>query len=215
MARIPRSSSRVLEVLLVAVAMAAVVFELVPLALGPAGAGLVGDASGAIIVDARLDTRVLVPDAIRYDDGAIRTGSGSHPAELIEPYSATARILDPTPFDRTLYIASRAATPLLGLVIIWLLFGVVRAVRESDPFTRGSARRLTLLAGTVAAGGIGVNLLYEIADNVLLARSVLASVVAVDATLSFIPLAAGAAIAVLAEAFRHGSRLREDVEGLV
>ena len=215
MVRVPRSNSRVLEVILIAVATAAVVFELVPLALGPAGLGVVGDSSGAIIVDAGLDTRVVIPDALRHDDGTVRTGTASHPAELIAPYSATARILDPTPFDRTLYIVSRAAAPLLGLVVVGLLLGVVRAVRDGDPFTRASARRLTLLAGTVAAGGLGVNVLREMADNILLARTILSSVVALDATLSFIPLAAGAAIAALAEAFRHGARLREDVEGLV
>ena len=100
----------------------------------------------------------------------------------------------PTPFDRTLWIVSRASAPVLGLAIIWLLLGVVRAVRAGDPFTRASARRLTVLAGTVAAGGIGVNVLGEMADNILLARSVLSSVVAIDAMLSFIPLAAGALI---------------------
>lgn len=214
MVTVPRLSNQVLEVLLVVVAIAAIVFEILPLALGPAGVGVTGDPSGALTVDARLDTPVIVPDAPRLD-GTIRTGASSHPAELTGPYSATVRLLDPTPLDRTVYVVSRASAPLLGLVIIWLFLGVARAIREGDPFTGASVRRLTLLAGTVTAGGIGVNLIWEMADNLLISRTILSSVIALDYTLSFIPLVAGAAIAALAGAFRHGSRLREDVEGLV
>jgi len=45
-----------------------------------------------------------------------------------------------------------------------------------------------MLAGTVVAGGLGVNVLREAADNILLERSTAASVVAPDMTLSFLPM---------------------------
>lgn len=103
-----------------------------------------------------------------------------------------------------LLVGARAIDPLLG------------SIAEGRPFAPGNARRLVVLAGTVAVAGVLAPLLPQIAGFLVLDRTGLAGP-AFMATPSVepAPLLVGALVLAVAAAFRAGERMADDVRGLV
>lgn len=93
---------------------------------------------------------------------------------------------------------------------------IARTIGSGDPFAARQVRRLRLLAGLLLVGAPAYALVNLASTGALLSRAELGGL---DPALIFpFPLAAMAAglvLALLAEAFKTGTDLRDDVEGLV
>jgi len=97
-----------------------------------------------------------------------------------------------------------------------LLLGVARALRHGDPFTPGSARRLTLLGLLVLVAGLVGPVVGEVLRLALVesARDAVRGWT-FSVELTAWPVLTGILVLFVAEVFRRGAALRADVEGLV
>lgn len=115
------------------------------------------------------------------------------------------------------------APQVLGAAVVvataYLLWRVVRSLREGDPFNRRNARRLTAAALIVMIGGTAVGVVDAMVGLVFSTEAADAlgegSAVTSGAEISFLPIAIGLVLGVLAEVFRRGAAMREELEGLV
>ena len=108
--------------------------------------------------------------------------------------------------------------PLL-VAILWLLWGVIRSVTHGRAFDRANVARLRWLAGLLILGaalcGSVSGVVSGMTQNAVFVRP--GTTVMFEASFHWHLLAIGAGLlaACLAEAFRRGARLEDDVEGLV
>ena len=102
-------------------------------------------------------------------------------------------------------------------VAAWLLHPVLRGLERGQPFARGNARRMAGIALVIAAVGVLVPVCRGLASSAVLARLDLADPAPVSATTMFDlwPLLVAVLVLAVAEAFRRGEQLHDDVEGLV
>ena len=107
----------------------------------------------------------------------------------------------------------------LGLAAgAWLLAGVVRSVGRGRPFDRRNPGRLVGLAVAVLVGGLLAPLLSDVASTAVLEATDLVesgSPFVVAATFSFLPIMPSVLVLTVAEAFRRGGALEDEVEGMV
>lgn len=98
----------------------------------------------------------------------------------------------------------------------WLLLAVMRTVAAGDPFHPANVGRLRAVGMMLVLGAPVVYFVDRLVSDLLLSRADLAGI-EVDALLAVpgIPVIAGMVVALLAEAFKGGSRLRDDVDGLI
>jgi hypothetical protein len=215
-----KPDSVVLEALLAMAALAIVVFGIGPLLLGAAGVHLgSGPTFGRqITVPVTLDTDVRVsgaPHAVDSTHGSVDAATGGRPVKLAGPYTGQLTLVNPSTGDRLLYLAGGSVLPLVALAVIAYLLRIVRTLRRGDPFVPENARRLTAIALLIAVGGTVGNLVHGIALDLLVHGSAASGIFAHVFDVSFLPIVIGTAAAFLAEVFRQGARLRQDVEGLV
>jgi hypothetical protein len=104
----------------------------------------------------------------------------------------------------------------LGLAAL-LIGQLLQAVGEGRPFERRNPRRLRQLALLVAAGGLGGQLLGMVASSAVLRHVGMAEngPVLPAAQFDLGPLIWAGLLLVIAEAFRRGRELSDDVAGLV
>lgn len=108
-----------------------------------------------------------------------------------------------------------------ALVVIYLVLRVVRSQGRDDPFVPANVRRVYTIAFTVILASILVPTAQGLAGLFLQEGVVPAEgmvLVAFDVTLGSAPLLgllSGLVPAALAEVFRRGTRMRDDVDGLV
>lgn len=108
----------------------------------------------------------------------------------------------------------------LVCAVVWLLFRLMVDIGRGEPFAPGNVRRLRLLAGVLL---VGWTVLYfveatcslAILDQVDLQAAGVEGGPRAVLSLPIAPFIAGMAVALVAEAFKAGSRLKDDVEGLV
>src|SRR5450830_157782 len=104
----------------------------------------------------------------------------------------------------------------VGLLIGTLaLRPVLLSISSGRPFARGNARRIAVVAGTVAVVGIVAPLLPEIAGQLVLERTGLARTGAFAAVPGVSPeqLLVAALVLVVAAAFRAGETMARDADG--
>jgi len=136
----------------------------------------------------------------------------------------TGRQLELAAWDSTVVeqLLSRGDAAVFGLAVgvgAWLLRPVLGSLAAGRPFGSGNARRLAgVAAAVVAAGSIGP-LLPQLGSLTVLDRLALVgpdSPFVMGLTFSFTTsLLVGGLLLVMAEAFRQGERISDDVEGLV
>ncbi|QBI20092.1 DUF2975 domain-containing protein [Egibacter rhizosphaerae] len=164
------------------------------------------------------DVAVGVEDVL-LDEAAVEDGlpDGTH----LEADEARYRLVaDTLPLAlRLLTVAGTLVGGLLGVTGAWLLAQVLRDIGSGRPFTGAAPGRLRWLAVVVLASALFPRMLDGAAaaavfDHLGIAES--------PASLSYtiLQLDAGwlllaAVLMVLAQAFAHGQRLAQDVEGLV
>lgn len=215
-----KPDSVVLEGLLGLAAVAIVVFGLGPLLLGAAGIHLgTGPTFGRqITVPVTLDTDVRVsgvPRVAGSPPGDVDAATGGRPVKLAGPYTGQLSLVNPSTGDRLVYLGGGSVLPLVALAVIAYLQRIVRTLRRGDPFVPENARRLTAIALLIAVGGTVGNLVHAIAIDSMVQSSAASGIIAHVFDVSFLPIVIGTAAAFLAEVFRQGTRLRQDVDGLV
>lgn len=97
-----------------------------------------------------------------------------------------------------------------------LVLRLMRTVASGDPFNSSNVRRLRVLAGGLILGAPIVVVVDSMVRGVLASQVDLGSLaLGVLIVPPWLAMIGGMVVALLAEAFKAGSRLREDVEGLV
>jgi hypothetical protein len=166
--------------------------------------------------DGQLDVATTVP---RSDVRSPLLGPGVEPSGDLP---VTVTIERPTSLQILLAVAKDLAPLLIGLAAIWLVWGVARSTRVSDPFGAANVRRLRLLAFLILVGATVLPLLGSGLQDALFSTANATGSRLEDGAVgtggvafSTAPLVAGLLVLVLAEVFAHGVRLREDVEATV
>ncbi len=99
-----------------------------------------------------------------------------------------------------------------------LLRRLLLSIGAGQPFQRGNAARIAAIAGLIVVAAIAAGVLRYVAAGLVLGRLGLGgpgSPVAAYLTISFVPLLAALFLLAFAEAFRRGTELAKDTEGLV
>lgn len=186
---------RGLRVLLWATAFVVVAVELI----APVISGIVRDP-----IRATVHTEVTV-------DGLAPGVTVANPADVL------VVIADPTMSQRLLVALPSALVGVAVLVVVRHLLGLLGDLRGGEPFTVANVRRLRGIAVVVGTGAIVVSAAEALCDFVLVADGALGAgarqVFQMSLPLAF--LAVALVIAAIAEAYRVGVRLRDDVDGLV
>jgi hypothetical protein len=212
-----RLSTTALEGLLVVALVAVAIFGVIRPVIGPAGLHLgrgpvFGKApSVEVTLDARnvqITTEPRLPTML----GEVQAGDG---LEFLIPTGSRVVLYVPNLTQRLGFTGAAVLQGLLVMAVLGLLLAVTRTLRQGDPFVAANARRLYLIAGLVGIGGQLVVGLSAWARWQVLTHPDVAPYVFAEHRLSFVPLVAGLGIAVAAEVFRQGTRLRDEVEGLV
>lgn len=170
--------------------------------------GLTGLLEG---LDAFLDDTLTTQVALD-DQKVAAVASAGHE---VQPDGATLTISDPSFAERV----AVAAPPILEALVVGaaatLVLGVVRSLRRGDPFTRANAEALSHAAVVAVVGGVIV-VLASIVGPVVVDRGIPDDLpVRLAVTGSSTSLYAGLLLAAVAQVFRRGCALRDELEGVV
>jgi hypothetical protein len=165
----------------------------------------------------------VVVQLVRAARGDALTSRGHVPEQLVtaaEPVtgalSGAVVVQDPTAAQYAWALAPPLVLLVLAVVVARLLLGVVRSLRDGDPFSPANARRFAALSSVVIVGGVLLQCFQGVAHARTIAPLLSDGPASWTLDLELWPvLAGGALFGFLAEVFSRGARLREDVEGLV
>ncbi|MDI5968910.1 DUF2975 domain-containing protein [Streptomyces sp. SL13] len=152
----------------------------------------------------RIDATTRVPDAVAH--GAV-TLHGTSTAALTFAHPGVG--------DRLLLVLPALVGGLLLLQVFEILLRTARTFRDGDFFVPRNARRLGLVAALVLLIGVLTPALDMITTKFLVKGTPVASAVQSSYHLSMLPVVLAILIAAAAAAFRSGTRLRDDTDGLV
>jgi hypothetical protein len=230
--RVTATGSLVLEGVLVLALVSATVFGLFRTVVSPVGLGghvpgVVRDAGERTFgfssvryfgevpaVRVELDQTVLVtttPPLFQYGAQTIPVGRG----EFSGPFEAQVNDYSPTTAQRAAFLGAGLAESVATIAVLLLLLLIVRTLRAGDPFVLANARRLRFIALAVVVGGTGASALQAWGAHLVLSDSAIAPFVHEHPHVTSLPLVAGLGVLLLAEVFRRGALMREDLEGLV
>ncbi len=124
--------------------------------------------------------------------------------------SATLEVV-PSAGQAWVLAANTLVAGLFVAAVAWLVYRVLVDARTAPgPFRRGMAARLFRIAAVVLVGGLAVGMLDNL-PNLLLTPIDLG----MEAHLSFVPVVVAAIVGWLAEVFRRGEAMDDDLQGLV
>ncbi|MCZ3388690.1 MAG: DUF2975 domain-containing protein [Actinomycetia bacterium] len=117
---------------------------------------------------------------------------------------------------RLLSVADVSWLSLGTLVAAWMVFGLLRSIGEGRPFDRGNAGRLCWLTGLAVAGPIIFSAVQSLAaSRVLDYLHMDGGNLEPPAVWAFWPFVVATLILAVANAFRYGRTLQDDVTGMV
>lgn len=150
-----------------------------------------------------ISSAVVVP---QLDAVGVAHGSGTYAIDVVDPGAG----------QRILAMAPGLLAAALVVLACWCTVLLLRTVAAGDPFQPLNVTRLRVVAACLVVGW-PVVLFFQLMVRIVLLGSVDLGGLALDATihLPWAPVVAGMVVALLAEAFKVGSRLRDDVDGLV
>ncbi|MFD6951275.1 hypothetical protein A6A08_23525 [Nocardiopsis sp. TSRI0078] len=128
---------------------------------------------------------------------------------------------DPTIAERLLLVAPGMLGATAALVVMAMVLRLIQSLDKGDPFVPANVRRVYTIAFTVLAASVLVPLTGMVCEGILRSRALGTDgfFLAVGASegngISLTHVFVGLVLAALAEVFRRGTRLREDVRGLV
>lgn len=125
-------------------------------------------------------------------------------------------VANPTDWQRLADLAPGVLMALLIAAVVVLLQRVLRHIVTGEPFAPGQVTRLRLVAFLLGLG-VPIVLATEFVAGGVLLGSVDLGGMDISAAINFpwLMLTAGMVVALLAEAFKSGAGLRDDVSGLV
>lgn len=166
--------------------------------VGPIVAWARGDA-----IPVELTGPVSVPE---LEAIGLRPGPGTYDV-LIE---------DPGAGHRLLALAPGVLHVVIVVGTCWVVWRLMGSIAAGDPFHPCNVTRLRVVAGLLVLGTAVTYLLDLVARGALTSTIDTGDpVVGVFLSIPWLPMVTGMVAALLAEAFKAGSRLRDDVEGLV
>jgi hypothetical protein len=131
-----------------------------------------------------------------------------------ETVSVTVHIEDARPNQVFVAAGRDLVAVMLVLAMLWLVWLILRSVRDGDPFTAANVRRLRAIGFLLVVGAPVAYLATHVCER-WLASSSTAGELGTSFALPGAGPIAGLGVFVLAEVFAHGARLRSDVEGMV
>jgi hypothetical protein len=149
----------------------------------------------------------------RYD-GRLPVADGAH---VVDAGIVPIRLEDP---GTDVWMATLAPTVIIGLavsVVGFQLLGILHETYAGQPFFDSSSRRLRLVSRVIAIVAVTVPVARSIA-NVEVAEQAVPSLDVpgdIDVSTMLLWLLVALVVRVIAEAFRIGTELRRDTEGLV
>ena len=144
-------------------------------------------------------------------------------ASSTRPGSATARrayavdLVDPSAGQRLLDLVPGVLGAVLVVLACWCIVLLLRTVAAGDPFDPVNVIRLRVVAAALVLGVPVVYVLQVVRRRRWCSRPSTSAAWSRRSRLDipWVPMLAGLVVAMLAEAFKAGSRLRDDVDGLV
>lgn len=132
------------------------------------------------------------------------------------PADYTVTLADPSTTQRLLDLVPGTLMVLLLAAGCWLIIAVMRTIAAGDPFSTVNVRRLRALAAMLLLGPAITSFVTTSIQGALLGDIPLGGLAyALTIDIPWAGLIAGLLLALLAEAFKAGSRLRDDVDGLI
>ncbi|MDT0328760.1 DUF2975 domain-containing protein [Nocardiopsis lambiniae] len=162
---------------------------------------------------------VAIPDGVPATAPPVGTADADHTVEAAG--TMTLVFHDPTTVQRFLLVLPSLLVMIATLVVMAGLSGIVRSLDAGDPFVRANVRRLRIIAFTVLLGAILVPVVEMFRNDVLTAAALGSGPLEVSVVLigeggiRFTFVFVGLLLAGLAEVFRRGTLMRDDVQGLV
>ena len=147
-------------------------------------------------------------------DGRLPLAEGAH---AVDAGSVTILLDDPS---TEVWLTALAPTVIVGLavsVVGFLLLGILHETYAGQPFFDSSSRRLRLVSRVIAIVAVTVPVLRSVA-NVEVAEQAVPTLDVpgdIDVSTMLLWLLVALVVRVIAEAFRIGTELRRDTEGLV
>jgi hypothetical protein len=160
---------------------------------------------------------------ISYDGSAL-AGSADvairHGASVSLNNTLQACANHPTIGQRILYTLTTLPGWLVWGAVLFLLWRVIRAARETGPFTAGVAvtmRRLgwLIIAGSVAAAGVQGLALDQLLNTMLTTGNTFADAISEPINALPVPLLAGAALLTFARIIRLGADMDDEIQATV
>lgn len=155
------------------------------------------------------------------DDVAIHTEVAAErvadlPRGTVAPddVGVTVRVRDASAAQLRWAAARDLAPSVVVVAVLWLLRGLLRSVRDGDPFTAANVGRLRMLGLVVLIGVPAAALVASYFARELATSADLQSR-GTTVTMPGGALLGGLALLVLAEVFAAGTRMRDDLEGTV
>ena len=193
----PTRSTRFLAGLATVLLVASIAFGLFLVVGAVTGFGPSGD-------DVAVHTRVEADRVVDLPDATVS------PDEV----DVVVRVREATT-EQLRWAAARDLAPVvLVIATLWLLRGLLRSVRDGDPFTETNVKRLRTLGVVVLVGVPLANLISSLCATEL-ANSAGFDGPGTSLTLPANAVLGGLAAFVLAEVFSHGVRLRLEQEGTI
>ncbi|MFE1770075.1 DUF2975 domain-containing protein [Streptomyces sp. NPDC059008] len=153
---------------------------------------------------------------VRVDAAARLSGAtASGPVTLHGTDRAELTFHAPGLGQRVLLALPDIAGGLLVVVILMVLLHMARTFRAGDFFVPENTRRLTAVAVALVLMGTVVPLLDMMTTNLLVRGEVMAQAVSPAKDYAVEPVFLAVLVGAAAGAFRNGTRLRADTEGLV
>jgi Protein of unknown function (DUF2975) len=161
-------------------------------------------------VPSSLSVPVLVHGYPGPPIGAIAPGT----AEINGPWTADVAFHGFTPTQVVLWATLPALMGVLTVSVLALLQRIVHSVHRNEAFQRVNARRVTLIGLLILAITPAV-FFGQLARIELVERSNVGQFTDPTYDLPWWPVAIGLTVIVIGEAFRAGSRMREELEAVV
>lgn len=215
----PKDTSQLLAIVEVLLTLGIVVscLAIVGPIIDKPGLGLLGSTKPA--VDAQISSSKTLTDSIRtaLASEGLKTSAkqGESTVVIGQPVIAHFEFTNPSAGVRSIWVASQISQPILVLAGLSLVLKIVRSVRAGDPFDDKNVKRLWALAVLIAGGGFAQSLFSGLAGSLMILRSSAGDLVDVTAEMSFLPLLLGMLVASLAVVWQAGTRMRDDVAGMI
>lgn len=161
------------------------------------------------------DRTLSVQAELRTAPPGLDAADSPAPVVLTEPVTATVEVRDLAPLQRVGLVGSTLVTGFTIIAVLVLLRRTAATVRDGGVFVADNARRLERLATVVLVGGMGAQLLEALGRRAVLEAPAVVDRVVMSAEIVFLPVVLATGIRIVAEVFRQGVALRDEVEGLV